>query len=209
MRTFLFILIIVFFSCCSKAVFQPKWTNAKAPENFIARFETSKGIFDIQVNRTSSPMAADRFYQFIKHHLYDNTLFYRVVTDFVVQFGNTDTTQMGPWNKFKISDEKVLKSNIKGALSYARDGKDTRGNDLFINLKNNSRLDTVNYNGVKGFPSFGTVVKGMEVVESIYSGYGNATMDQYDSLSPNRAKFLKTFPKLDSIKKVYILKRSL
>ncbi|MEZ7499896.1 peptidylprolyl isomerase [Flavobacterium sp. Arc3] len=209
MRTFLFIILIVFFSCCSKAVFQPKWTNDKAPENFTARFETSKGVFDIQVNRTSSPMAVDRFYQFTKHHLYDNTLFYRVVPDFVVQFGNSDTTQTGPWNKFKISDEKVLKSNIKGALSYARDGKDTRGNDLFINLKNNSRLDTVNYNGVKGFPSFGTVVKGMEVVESIYSGYGNATMDQYDSLSPNRAKFLKTFPKLDSIKKVYILKRRL
>jgi homoserine O-acetyltransferase len=201
--------MIVFFSCCSKAVFQPKWTNDKAPENFITRFETSKGIFDIQVTRASSPMAVDRFYQFIKHHLYDNSLFYRVVPDFVVQFGNTDTTKTASWSKFKISDEKVLKSNTKGALSYARDGKDSRGNDLFINLKNNSRLDTVNYNGVKGFPSFGTVIEGMEVVESIYSGYGNSTMDQYDSLSPNRAKFLKTFPKLDSITKVYILKSRL
>lgn len=209
MRNFLFVVMIVFFSCCSKAVFQPKWTNDKAPENFITRFETSKGIFDIQINRSSSPMAVDRFYQFIKHRLYDNTLFYRVVPDFVVQFGNGDTTKTRSWNKFKISDEKVLKSNIKGALSYARDGKDTRGNDLFINLKNNSRLDTVNYNGVKGFPSFGNLIKGMEVVEALYSGYGNSTMDQYDSLSPNRAKFLKTFPKLDSIKKVYILKRGL
>lgn len=209
MRNFLFIVMIVFFSCCSSAVFKPKWTNDKAPENFITRFETSKGIFDIEVKRTSSPIAVDRFYQFIKHHLYDNTLFYRVVPDFVVQFGNGDTAKTGPWNKYKISDEKVLKSNIKGALSYARDGKDTRGNDLFINLKNNSRLDTINYNGVKGFPSFGNVIKGMEVVEALYSGYGNATMDQYDSLSPNRTKFLKTFPKLDSINKVYIIKRKL
>ena len=196
----------MFLTCCSKATFNSKWTKETAPENFTARFETSKGTFDIKVNRTRSPMAVDRFYQFLKHHLYDNTLFYRVVPDFVVQFGNGDTTKTNSWNKFKVPDEEVLKSNTKGALSYARDGKDTRGNDLFINLKNNTRLDTVNYNGVKGFPSFGDVVKGMEVVESIYSGYGNATMKQYDSLSPNREKYLKAFPKLDFIKKAYILK---
>ena len=47
----------------------------------------------------------------------------------------------------------------------------------------------------------------MEVVEAIYTGYSNETMEKYDSLSPNRTEFLKTFPKLDLLHKVYVLKK--
>lgn len=192
--------------CCSKSTFDPQWTKTTSPETFTARFETSKGNFDIEVTRKWSPQAADRLHQLLTHHFYDNMLFYRVVPDFVVQFGNTDTTVYKKWEKFKVSDEPVLKSNLKGYVSFARAGKDTRGNDLFINLKDNARLDTVHYEGVTGFPVLGRVTNGMEAVEALYSGYGNKTMDVYDSLSPNRKKYMALFPKLDSIKKAYILK---
>jgi homoserine O-acetyltransferase len=189
---------------CNKTIFKSQWTNEIAPENFVTRFETSKGTFDIQINREGSPKAVDRFYQLVKHHYYDNTIFYRVVPNFVVQFGIIDTTKTVPWKKYKIPDEKVIASNQKGTISFARDGKDSRDNHLFINLKNNQRLDTINYNGVKGFPAFGNVIKGMEVVDAIYSGYGDKTMSKLDSL--NRSQFLEIFPKLDLINKVYILK---
>lgn len=192
--------------CCSKSTFDPKWTKQTAPPTYIARFETSKGNFDIEITRAWSPKAADRLHQALTHHFYDNTLFYRVVPNFVVQFGNIDTTVTKKWEKFKVPDEPVLKSNLKGYVSYARAGAETRGNDLFINLKDNARLDTVHAEKIVGYPVLGRVTNGMNVVESLYSGYGNKTLDVYDSLSANRKKYVAMFPKMDSIKKAYILK---
>ena len=200
-----FILALMVLSC-SRPAFKAKWTTENAPDVFTARFETSKGNFDVEIHKAWSPKAADRFYQLVRHHFYDNMLFYRVVPNFVVQFGNSDTTTMNHWEKYKVPDEEVIKSNLKGTMSFARDGKETRGNDLFINLKDNVRLDTLTYNGVRGFPVFGIVTKGMDVVDSIYSGYGDKPMSILDTLYTNRTHFLKTFPKLDLIKKAFILK---
>lgn len=206
MKYITIVLLVFMFTSCTKSVFKSAWVREKAPENFVTRFETSKGNFDIAIERAASPFAVDRFYQLVNHHLLDSVLIYRVVPKFVAQFGITDTLKTNSWKKFKVLDEKVVKSNLKGTLSYARSIKDSRDFDLFINLENNTRLDTVNYEKVKGFPAFGAVTNGMEVVETFYSGYGNETMDKYDSLASNRKQFLKMFPKLDVIHKAYILK---
>lgn len=189
---------------CTKAVYKSKWIREKAPENFVTRFETSKGNFDVQIHRAASPKGVDRFYQLVQHHFFDKTVFYRVVPNFVAQFGIIDSTATALWKENKIPDEPVLESNLKGAISYARGGKETRHDHLFINLKNNQRLDTVMAGGVRGYPPFGTVIKGMDVVESLYSGYSNETMAKVDSL--NYTQLLQAFPKLDLINKVYILK---
>jgi peptidyl-prolyl cis-trans isomerase A (cyclophilin A) len=207
MKKAIIVVLVLVLTSCTKAVFKSSWIQEKAPENFVSRFETSMGNFDITIERADSPFAADRFYQLINHHLLDSVLVYRVVPKFVVQFGITDSVKTNPWKKFKVLDEKVVKSNLKGRLSFARSVKDSRDFDLFINLENNPRLDTINYEKVVGFPSFGEVTKGMEVVESFYSGYGNETMDKYDSIASNRKHFLKRFPKLDVIYKVYIVKK--
>jgi peptidyl-prolyl cis-trans isomerase A (cyclophilin A) len=193
---------------CTQKAFRSNWTNEQAPETFVARFETSKGEFDIEFTRSWSPMAADRVYQLLRHKFFDNVLFYRVAPNFVVQFGNTDTILTNQWEKFKVPDEPVIKSNVRGAVSFARSGPDTRGSHLFINTKDNKRLDTINYNKVVGFPVLGTVTRGMDVVESMYAGYGNKTMEVYDSLSADRTRYRAMFPKLDSIRKAYILKRN-
>lgn len=206
MKYVLIVLVAFFLICCSKSTFNSEWTKEIAPTTYTARFETSKGNFDILVTRAWSPQAADRLHQLLTHHFYDNTLFYRVVTNFVVQFGNIDTTVTKKWEKFKVSDEPVLKSNLKSYVSFARAGKETRGNDLFINLKDNQRLDTVHAENIVGYPVLGQVINGMDVVESFYSEYGNKTMDVYDSLSANRKKYLQLFPKLDSIRKAYLIK---
>lgn len=201
------IIISLFALSCGKPFFNEKWINEKAPETFQARFETSQGDFEIEFTRNLSPKAVDRVYQQINHKFYDRIIFYRVVPNFVAQFGHMDSTAtVNNWDKYKVEDEPVKGSNEKGVISYARAGQNSRGNHLFINLKDNKRLDTIFYNKVKGFPPLGKVTKGMDVVEKLYSGYSNETMEVYDSLAVKRKEFLKKFPKLDSIKKVYILK---
>ena len=87
-------------------------------------------------------MAADRFYQLIKHSLSDNTLFYRVIPDFIAQFAISDTSIRTKWTTFKVTDEPVISRNKRGTIAFARFGKDSRGMALFINLKDNPKLET-------------------------------------------------------------------
>jgi peptidyl-prolyl cis-trans isomerase A (cyclophilin A) len=208
LNLFRIISVLLLFSACFKPSFKSKWIKEKAPANFTARFETTKGIFDVEITREWSPVAADRFYQTVKHRYYSNTVFYRVVPNFVAQWGNNDTSALKLWEPFKISDEPVVQSNLKGFMSYARSGKETRGSTLFINLKDNQRLDTVIANGVKGYPPFGKVIRGMDVVDSLYSGYAGSTMSKLDTLKKYPALFFEQFPKLDKVIKAHIVRHS-
>lgn len=199
-------ILIVFAIGCGPKVFKTEWTKEIAPEKYSARFETSKGNFDIEIERRLSPKAADRFYQLVRHNYFKNMLFYRVAPGFVAQFGTSDSVLSNSWNATKIPDEKVIQSNLRGALSFARGGIETRGTTLFINLNDNERLDTLTYNGVTGFPSFGRVTDGMQVLDSLYSGYGDTPMSDYEMMFENKTEFLKKFSKLDSIYTAYFLK---
>ena len=191
---------------CSPALFKSKWTEEIAPENYIARFETTKGNFDIEVKREWSPKAADRLYQLIKYKHFTDGVFYRVIPEFVAQFGSGDTLSKKAWNRFNVPDEKVILGNSKGTLSFARSAKETRTTDLYINLKDNFRLDTLNYNEVVGFPAFGKVISGMDVVAQIYSGYGSESASKQKLLYTDRKKYFEEFPKLDIIQKVYFIR---
>lgn len=199
-------MLFIIITGCSKPVFKSSWTNERAPEIFAARFETSKGSFDLQITREYSPLAVDRFYQLLKHRLYDNTLFYRVRSNWVAQFGISDTAILHKWGAFKVPDEKVISSNKRGTIAFARDGKDSRDFALFINLKDNIQLDAREAKGVIGYPPFGNVSKGMEVVDSLYSGYGDTVFKYEGTMYKNRPAFLDSFPKLDLIRKAYLLK---
>ena len=207
MRLSYLVLVVLFLSACSKPFFAEKWTKEMAPETFTARFETTKGNFDVEIKRALSPAGADRFYQLVKHGFFDSVVFYRVVPKFVAQFGTSDTVLENAWSKYKLPDEEVKASNLRGTISYARSGKETRGTVLFINLADNPRLDTINYNGVKGFPVLGKVVEGMNTVDSLYNGYSGATMNQLDTMYRNKAAFFKKFPRLDMVKKAYLIRR--
>jgi peptidyl-prolyl cis-trans isomerase A (cyclophilin A) len=201
----LFTLLIVS-TACSTNRFHASWTREHSPDSYSARLLTSKGEVDIAVTRAWSPAAADRFYQLVKHHALDGMLFYRVVPNFVAQFGEIDSTVEQRWKKSVMPDEPVLQGNTRGRISFARGGKDSRSIHLFINLKDNNRLDTVFYNDTRGFPAFGEVSQGMAVVDALYQGYSNATMDLVDTLGANRRKFMARFPLLDSIQKASLLK---
>ncbi len=204
MRTLLLLFLTLLVASCKEPDFKTEWTKEQAPETFTARFETTKGDFEIEVNRNWSPLAADRLYQLIKHGYYDNAFFYRVVPGFVAQFGNTNAQIMNDWRTIKIPDEPVLHSNKRGTISFARFGKDSRDLEVFINLEDNTVLDTLDFEGVKGFTPLGTVKNGMKTIDDLYSGYAEETMSD-SNLYQNRDLFYQTFPKLDLIRKAYLV----
>lgn len=191
---------------CGSSKFNQKWTKKQSPEQFTARFETTQGDFDIIAKKEWSPQGVDRLYQLIKSDFYTDIALFRVIPKFVVQFGiQNDSVLNTAWKKYKITDEPVLQSNDSMAISFARDGVDSRSTQIFINLKNNHRLDTVNYNGVTGFPVIAKITKGMENVHQFYST--NDNVPDQDSIQKYGNDYLKRkYPELDYIKRAYILK---
>ena len=193
---------ILLLSCTNK--FDKNWTTEKAPNNYVTRLYTTKGNIDIEVNREASPNAADRFYQLVKNNFFSNATFYRVVPGFVAQFSNTDTLTANPWKEIPILDEPVKRGNNKGNLSFARLGKNSRSVDVFINLNNNTKLDTIVFEGVVGFASFGQVIAGMDVAENLFSGYAEETMADSDVFD-NVTLLRKKYPNLDRIYRAEII----
>ena len=181
--------------------------NLKSPDKFKAKFETTVGNFEVTAERKFSPLAVDRLYQLIKSKYFTDIPLYRVIDNFVVQFGTVDGGLDSAWSKYILLDEPVLKSNEAATIAFARGGKNSRGTQLFINLKNNFKLDTVTYGETLGFPAFAYVSSGMDVVYKFYKGYGDAPRLILDSVSNNVKEFIKNkYPNLDYIKQAYIIK---
>ncbi len=139
-----------------------------APDHFNVEFETSKGAFTIEVQRDWAPRGTDRFFELVDGKFFDNGRFFRVVRNFVVQFGiNKDPKVTALWNQLNIPDDKVKQSNVRGTITFATAGPNTRTSQVFINLANNRMLDN------QGFAPFGKVSEGMDVVDRLYAGYGD------------------------------------
>lgn len=171
----------------------------EAPAKYKVKFETSGGDFVIEVDRAWAPTGADRFHELVTKGYYDECRFFRVVPGFMVQFGiNGDPKVQREWREARIDDDKVTQSNKKGYITFATSGPDSRTSQVFINYKDNRFLDS------QGFAPFGKVVEGMDVVEAIYSGYGEDP-DQTEIQSSGNAYLKKEFPKLDYVKKATIV----
>jgi len=179
----------------------------KAPDTFKAEFVTTKGNFTVEVYRSWSPLGADRFYQLIKTGYYNNTIIFRVVKDYLVQFGvSEDKPKNIFWQGKNLKDEPVVGSNTDSTLCFSRGAPNTRKTSVFINLRNNLTYDTLNAAGVKGFVPFAKVISGMDVVKQFFSGYGNETMKAADTIYfKGNTWMLKRFPGLDIIKEAKII----
>ena len=181
-----------------RALLRAALLKDKAPETFQVKFTTTRGDFIVSVNRSWAPIGADRFYNLVKHHFYDNASFFRVVPGFVAQFGISAYPPVAAaWEKANIQDEPVTQSNKRGYLTYAKTSMpNTRSTQIFINLKDNDGLDR------QGFSPFGYVdPQGMKVVEMLYDQYGDSSGPDQDQISKLGKPYLdKGWPKLDSIK---------
>jgi peptidyl-prolyl cis-trans isomerase A (cyclophilin A) len=179
------------------ALLKPAMLRAQAPEKYDVKFDTTRGAFTITVTRAWAPLGADRFYNLVKHHFYDDAAFFRVVPGFVVQFGiSAQPAVSAAWEHTEFKDDSVTHSNKRGTISFATAGPNTRTTQVFINLKDNAGLDGM------GFAPFGVVDgQGMNVVEMMYEGYGDANAPNQDQLQKLGDPYLKKgWPKLDYIK---------
>jgi peptidyl-prolyl cis-trans isomerase A (cyclophilin A) len=189
----------------SASLLNPGSLKLQAPAVFDAKFTTSKGDFVVEVTRAWSPRGADRFYNLVKYHFFDGAAFFRVLDGFVVQFGISARPEVSHvWESAKIADDPVTQSNTRGMLTFATSGPNTRTSQLFINLGDNTSLDGM------GFSPFGKVTSGMDVVQELYSGYGEGAPngsgpDQGRIQSEGKAYLEKSFPLLDTIKTAVIV----
>lgn len=207
MRVAALILSAIVFCGCSKQEPESAAVDERAPDSYKVRFDTSKGEFAVMVTRSWAPLGADRFYTLIKSGFYDGARFFRVMPNFVVQFGiAADPAVNAKWRGANLQDDPVTQSNRRGAITFAAEkAPNTRGTQVFINLEDNARLDATR------FAPFGAVTQGMDIVKEFYSDYGEGPPmgsgpDQARAEAEGNAYLAREFPMLDYIKKAIIEK---
>jgi len=179
-----------------------------SPPVFHAIFHTTKGDITIEVIREWSPQGADRLYQLLKTGFYNNNGVFRVQPGYVIQFGICDLKEVNSfWDKRPLKDEPAKVLNLKGTISYARDSVDSRTVQLFVNLKDNVKLDTVKFHGLRGFTPVAKIISGFDVTDKLYSGYGFSPTNYQDSVMVSGNAYLKKhFPDIDYILSAEIIK---
>ena len=181
------------------ALLKPDSLTAKSPEVYDVQFTTSKGDFVVKVTRAWAPIGCDRFYNLVSHGYFTDAAFFRVVPNFIIQFGlSADPAVNSAWRNARIKDDPVTQSNKPGYITFATAGPNTRTTQLFINFGNNAFLDG------QGFAPFGQVTSGMDVVKKLHSGYGEKP-DQGAITSQGKAYLDKSFPNLDTIKSATVI----
>ena len=211
MKSFIFFFILLISISSLQA--QPLKDSARilklhAPEIFKAQFKTTQGDFIIEVYRQWSPLAADRLFQLITTGYFNKNMAFRATAKYV-QFGITDNKAFNFfWDRHTIADEPVLQSNRDSIVSFATGGKNNRSAQIFINMKDNQRLDTLSFSSVTGFPPVGKVIIGMDALRKFNTQYGDEITFKYqDSIYSKGNDYLRrNFPGLDKIIEAVIIK---
>lgn len=211
MKRLIFLLCILISACtpAKNPLSDPsakEWTR-KAPDKYVVRIETTKGDFEITVDRSNAPIGADRFYNLVRLGYYNDARFHRVVPGFITQFGlagNPAHSQV--WMNQPIKDDPNKISNVRGTIAFAFTEPNTRTTQLYVNMVDNSRLDS------GGFAPLGRISKGMDVVDQIYSGYGEDSGggvrrgNQSKIIAEGNAYLDREFPLLDKLIRARIVK---
>ena len=184
----------------SNPLMTPAAFNETAPDMFRARFETSKGDFVIGVHRDWAPLGADRFYNLVKNGYYDDVRFFRVIEGFVAQFGmHGDPFINAVWSDDPIADDPVTQSNLRGFVTFARtSAPNSRTTQVFINFVDNLDLD------ILGFAPFGQVEERIDVVDQLFSGYGEGPLQQNIRTRGN-SYLTESFPNLDYVERASVV----
>jgi cyclophilin family peptidyl-prolyl cis-trans isomerase len=183
---------------------QTKWP-AEMPAVFKLKFECTAGDFIMEVHEDWSPAAAGRIYDLARSGYFKDVKFFRVVKGFMAQFGLAADPAVGKkWTGKNLADEPMKQSNLRGYVSFARAGRNTRSTQMFINYKDNTFLDR---DSGFGFPPFALVIEGMDTVDRLNGKYGDQPSSKQGQIRSQGNAFLdKYFPGLDSIKDVYLVK---
>jgi peptidyl-prolyl cis-trans isomerase A (cyclophilin A) len=183
---------------CSEEPPRPAVTGP-APDSFQVAFQTNRGNFVVAVNRAWAPNGADRFYQLAASRFFDDQRFFRVLSGYIAQFGaNGDPKINELWEGKKIPDDPRRESNARGTISFAAEGPASRTHSLFVNLKNNPKLDA------QDFVPIGRVVSGMSMLDSLNDEYGESP--KYHLIATLGNSYLRRmFPRLDYIRTARVI----
>ena len=188
------VLLALAVGCSSSEATPDAADSPPAADSFIVDFTTSKGAFAIEVNPSWAPNGAARFRELVDAGFYNDARFFRVISGFVVQFGINGTPATNAmWSSSTIPDDPVVRSNTRGYVTFAQTAAlNSRTTQLFVNLGNNARLDTMR------FAPFAMVISGMDVVDMLNAEYGERP-DQAMIAAQGNAYLTASFPRLDYI----------
>ena len=191
--------------CLSLAACRKQAPKVVVPEVFRVKFETSQGDFVVEATRSWAPRGVDRFHELVRMRYFDDARFYRVLKGFIAQFGvHRDFNVHATWRNLFIVDDPAKEKNLRGTLAFAKSGPNTRATEIFINLADNAVLDQ------EGFVPFAKIVDGSEVIDKLYSGYGEMRPEGKE-IDAGRVEeetneyLVPRFPKLDYIKRARLL----
>ena len=183
----------------------PSFTAA-SPEIYRVLVDTTKGQFVLEVTRALAPRGADRLFHLVRAGFYDDSRFYRVIAGRFAQFGIAgDPAVAKIWRNQSFPDDPVRASNTRGTFAFAMTGTDARTTQIYINTSDQLQQDA------QGFAPFGRVVEGMEVVERLYTGYGEQSGGgmragkQGKLFEEGNAYLDREFPKLDKLIKARVM----
>lgn len=162
--------------------------------------QTSKGNIKIAVHKDWAPIGAEHFLELVRAGYYDGAPWFRVIPGFMAQTGvAADPEMTAQWQQQTIQDEGVVVGNLPGKVSFGRSGApNSRSTHFFINYVDNSRLDS------QGFPAFGEVVEGMDVVRNLFATGENPQYVQPRLASEGIEFFRSEYPEGDVIEKAWI-----
>jgi cyclophilin family peptidyl-prolyl cis-trans isomerase len=124
------------------------------------------GTLIIELMEEWAPIGVAHFEELLAAEFYNDVRFFRVVPNFVAQFGiSGDPTTQRQWQDRPLRDDPILHSNERGTITYAMSGPNTRTTQLFINLKDNTSMDR------QGFAPFARIVAGLEWIDAIEDQY--------------------------------------
>ncbi len=138
------------------------------PDNLFpqVKLETSMGNIIVELDRVRAPITVDNFLTYVVSGEYDNTIFHRIVPDFIVQGGgySKDFEMKKVHNTIVNESGNGLKNEI-GTIAMAKENRPhTANRQFFFNVKDNSNLDP----GRRwGYAVFGAIVEGQEVVDAM------------------------------------------
>ncbi|HZI28432.1 MAG TPA: peptidylprolyl isomerase [Gemmatimonadaceae bacterium] len=181
-----------------------EWRRS-APEVSHLRFETTKGVFVLELHRAWGPLGADRVYNLARLGYYDDTRLHRVRAD-IAHFGiHGDPAVNAVWSKAELKDDPPRSANRRGTFALAFPARpNSRTTQIYINKTDNARSDP------EPFTVLGTVVQGMDVVDSLYAGYGEESGGgmrqgrQGPLLAGGNELMDRVYPRLDRILRVVV-----
>ena len=170
------------------------------PDTFRVAFETTRGRFVVEAYRQWSPLGVKRFYELVSMGAFDENAFYRVVPNFVAQFGTPgDPRVTAQLDSVTIPNEKRIAKNERGTVAFAQEESKPRSHTIFINRRDNEYLDE------QGFVPIGRVIEGMAVVDSLQWPYIEKADHHMLSTIGNRY-MRRNYPKADYVSSATILR---